>query len=38
MSPELVTNAFELFVQGDRAIARSEGGLGIGLTLVVSNF
>jgi PAS domain S-box-containing protein len=36
MSPELVTNAFELFVQGDRAIARSEGGLGIGLTLVRS--
>jgi CheY-like chemotaxis protein len=25
---------FELFAQGDRAAARSEGGLGIGLTLV----
>lgn len=36
MPPELVANAFELFVQGDRAIARSEGGLGIGLTLVRS--
>ncbi len=36
MSPELQTAAFELFAQGDRAIARSEGGLGIGLTLVRS--
>ena len=27
---------FELFVQGDRSLARSEGGLGIGLTLVRS--
>jgi CheY-like chemotaxis protein len=27
---------FELFVQGDRSLARSEGGLGIGLTLVKS--
>jgi PAS domain S-box-containing protein len=36
MPPELVSNAFELFVQGDRTIARSEGGLGIGLTLVRS--
>ncbi|QDV33715.1 hybrid sensor histidine kinase/response regulator [Tautonia plasticadhaerens] len=25
---------FELFVQGDRSLARSEGGLGIGLTVV----
>ena len=27
---------YELFVQGDRSLARSEGGLGIGLTLVKS--
>ena len=27
-------HVFELFVQGDRPIARSEGGLGIGLTIV----
>ena len=25
---------FELFAQGDRSLARSEGGLGIGLTVV----
>ena len=25
---------FELFTQGDRSLARTEGGLGIGLTLV----
>jgi PAS domain S-box-containing protein len=34
MSPELVDRAFDLFVQGDRALDRAEGGLGIGLTLV----
>lgn len=34
MAPELISRAFELFAQGDRTIARSEGGLGIGLTLV----
>src|SRR5262249_21741518 len=34
MSPELIGRAFDLFAQGDRSIARSEGGLGIGLTLV----
>lgn len=33
MSPELLVRAFDLFAQGDRSIARSEGGLGIGLTL-----
>jgi CheY-like chemotaxis protein len=36
MPLELLDDAFELFVQGDRGIARSEGGLGIGLTLVRS--
>jgi PAS domain S-box-containing protein len=36
MSPELVERAFDPFVQGDRALDRSEGGLGIGLTLVRS--
>ncbi len=34
MSRELIDGAFDLFVQGDRSIARTEGGLGIGLTLV----
>ncbi|WP_435020456.1 PAS domain-containing protein [Tundrisphaera sp. TA3] len=32
--PEKIPQMFELFAQGDRSIARSEGGLGIGLTLV----
>jgi signal transduction histidine kinase len=32
--PDLLPRVFDLFVQGDRSIARSEGGLGIGLTLV----
>jgi signal transduction histidine kinase/CheY-like chemotaxis protein len=36
MLPEVLARAFELFVQGDRGLARSEGGLGIGLTLVRS--
>jgi PAS domain S-box-containing protein len=30
---ELIPRIFDLFVQGDRTAARSEGGLGIGLTL-----
>lgn len=34
ISAELLPHVFDLFVQGDRTIARSEGGLGIGLTLV----
>jgi PAS domain S-box-containing protein len=34
IAPELLPRIFELFVQGDRSAARSEGGLGIGLTLV----
>jgi PAS domain S-box-containing protein len=33
MAPDLLRRAFDLFVQGDRGIDRSEGGLGIGLTL-----
>jgi signal transduction histidine kinase/ActR/RegA family two-component response regulator len=32
--PALAARAFELFVQGDRELDRSQGGLGIGLTLV----
>jgi two-component system CheB/CheR fusion protein len=32
--PEALPHVFELFVQGDRSLARSQGGLGIGLTLV----
>jgi PAS domain S-box-containing protein len=32
--PELLPRVFDLFAQGDRTMARSEGGLGIGLTLV----
>jgi PAS domain S-box-containing protein len=36
ISPELLPRVFDLFVQGDRTMARSEGGLGIGLTLVKS--
>ncbi|QEH37299.1 Autoinducer 2 sensor kinase/phosphatase LuxQ [Aquisphaera giovannonii] len=32
--PEKLTQIFELFAQGDRSLARSEGGLGIGLTVV----
>jgi len=34
MSGELLESAFDLFVQGHRALDRPEGGLGIGLTLV----
>lgn len=34
--PELLPRIFELFAQGNRSLARSEGGLGIGLTLVRS--
>ena len=34
LAPELAPNVFDLFVQGDRALDRNEGGLGIGLTLV----
>jgi CheY-like chemotaxis protein len=31
---DLLANVFDLFVQGRRSLARSQGGLGIGLTLV----
>ena len=34
LAPELVPNLFDLFVQDDRSLARSRGGLGIGLTIV----
>ncbi|HET6878683.1 MAG TPA: ATP-binding protein [Pirellulales bacterium] len=34
MSADLLPKVFDLFVQGNRSLARSEGGLGIGLTLV----
>lgn len=34
ISPERIPQMFELFTQGDRTLARSEGGLGIGLTIV----
>jgi len=34
ISPELLPRLFNLFVQGERNLARSQGGLGIGLTLV----
>jgi signal transduction histidine kinase/ActR/RegA family two-component response regulator len=34
MSKELAARAFDLFVQGERALDRAAGGLGIGLTLV----
>jgi signal transduction histidine kinase len=34
IAPDQLQAVFELFAQGDRSMARSEGGLGIGLTLV----
>ncbi|MGZ8259389.1 MAG: hybrid sensor histidine kinase/response regulator [Caldimonas sp.] len=34
MSESLIQRAFDPFVQGERTLDRSEGGLGIGLTLV----
>jgi two-component system CheB/CheR fusion protein len=33
---EMLPRIFDLFVQGDKSLARSEGGLGIGLTLLRS--
>ncbi|HEX5048121.1 MAG TPA: ATP-binding protein [Gammaproteobacteria bacterium] len=34
IAPELLPKVFELFVQGDRALDRSQGGLGVGLAIV----
>jgi signal transduction histidine kinase/ActR/RegA family two-component response regulator len=36
IAPELAERVFDLFVQGERELDRSQGGLGIGLTLVRS--
>lgn len=36
ITPELLPRMFELFVQGEQSLARSEGGLGLGLALVKS--
>jgi PAS domain S-box-containing protein len=34
IEPELLSQVFDLFVQGRQTLARADGGLGIGLTLV----
>ena len=34
IAPELLPRIFELFAQGERSLDRSQGGLGVGLTLV----
>jgi signal transduction histidine kinase/ActR/RegA family two-component response regulator len=34
IAPDLLPRVFDLFVQGERTLDRSQGGLGIGLTLV----
>ena len=36
MTPELLPKVFDLFTQADRSLDRSQGGMGIGLTLVRS--
>ncbi|MBI3946240.1 MAG: MEDS domain-containing protein [Armatimonadetes bacterium] len=36
IAPELLPRVFDLFVQADRSLDRSQGGLGIGLTMVRS--
>jgi two-component system CheB/CheR fusion protein len=36
IEPEMLPRIFDLFVQGPQSLARSEGGLGIGLTLLKS--
>jgi len=36
IAPELLPRVFDLFVQGQRALDRSQGGLGLGLTIVRS--
>jgi signal transduction histidine kinase len=33
MTPDTVARAFDLFAQAERSLDRSEGGLGIGLTM-----
>ena len=34
IAPELLPRVFDLFTQAERSLARSQGGLGIGLALV----
>ncbi|MEA2464103.1 MAG: hypothetical protein QOJ98_1850 [Acidobacteriota bacterium] len=34
IAPEMLTRVFEMFMQGETTIDRSEGGMGVGLTLV----
>jgi PAS domain S-box-containing protein len=34
LSPELLPHVFDIFVQGERGLDRSQGGLGIGLAIV----
>ncbi len=34
IAPEIMPRIFDLFAQGDKSLARTSGGLGIGLTLV----
>lgn len=34
LTPDQLSSIFDLFVQGDNSLARAEGGLGIGLTIV----
>lgn len=34
IAPDLLTRVFDLFTQADRSLAHSQGGLGLGLTLV----
>ena len=34
IAPEMLTRVFDLFMQGETSIDRSEGGMGVGLTLV----
>ena len=34
IAPELIAHVFELFTQGERSLDRSQGGLGIGLSVV----
>jgi PAS domain S-box-containing protein len=34
IAPDLLAHVFDLFIQADRSLAHSQGGLGLGLTLV----